>query len=121
MQLEVLQGIQGLQLDARGMAAAGSGSGGGTFSVTVRGQYRLSISLPGAAAAGSCGEAGGSAVDDVGGLTCSLKAEVLPSFASGGRSPSTEAMLPLIGERAPAGSLILMVTLMTWGSENSVS
>ena len=97
----MLQGVLGLHLDARGVAASSGGSDGGTFSVTVRGQYRLSASLPGAAAAAASGAASeGSAVEDIG-RTCSLKAEVLPLFSSGGRSPSTEAMLPLIGRQAP--------------------
>lgn len=94
-QLEVLQGIQGLRLDARGVAAAAAvGVARTEFEVTVRGQFRLLVSMPPAATE----EGIGTGVFDGDGPRCSVRAKVLPGFAVGGRSPSTEAMLPLIGE-----------------------
>ena len=95
-QLEVLQGLQGLQLDARGVASAG------TFELTLRGQFRIHVQLPRGeeVEAARGGEGAAAAVG-----TCAVRAEMLAAFIGGGGSPCSEALLPIIGVWGGGGGL----------------
>ena len=67
----------------------------GTFEMILRGQFRIQVQLPRAPTAG--GEDRDDAKDGSQTAACSVAAELTQSFRSSGRSPCTEALLPLIG------------------------
>ena len=87
---QVLQGLQGLQLDVRDMASKGA------FEVVLRGQFRIRAQLPTQGGEGEV-EGGTELQRTVEG--CSVDVEMEPTFRSGGRSPCTEALLQLIGKK----------------------